>query len=39
VDEINYIYTQYQRGEFKDDFMIWRLRCLFEWKKVWNVHG
>ena len=39
VDEINCIYADYRDGKFKDDFFIWRLMCLFEWKKVWNVQG
>lgn len=38
-DKIAQIYSEYQKGTFKDYSFIWRLRCLIEWKKVWGVNG
>ena len=32
-DKIAQIYSEYQKGTFKDYGFIWRLNCLSEWKK------
>lgn len=31
------LYKNYQKGKFKDWTLIWRIYCLYYYKKVWNI--
>lgn len=35
--QIYRVYTEYKEGELDDWSFIWRIYCLYQWKKVWRV--
>lgn len=35
--KITKIYNEYQNNAFNDWAFIWRIYCLYQWKKIWNV--
>lgn len=35
--KITKIYNEYQNNTFNDWAFIWRIYCLYQWKKIWNI--
>jgi asparagine synthase (glutamine-hydrolysing) len=37
-DRLTKVYIEYKEGRFDDWAFIWRVYCLYRWKKVWRVN-